>query len=277
MFQCGMVNSSATPLLPDSSLPVFGADALTPNRVPATAESGPRFSPLYQQIKNLITEGLKEGQWRPGESIPSEMELAQKFQVSQGTVRKAIDELAAEHILQRRQGKGTFVATHQESRVQFRFLRLRPNEGPAKAQESEVLDCRRLRAPVEVARVLGLKPGEAALQVTRCLSFGGVPTVADEIWLPGIAFRGLTLDRLRSYKGPLYAFFEAEFGTRMIRCEERVSAKAAPPEIAHILRIAAGTPLLAVERISFTYSGQACEFRRAWYLTDDHHYFSEFV
>jgi GntR family transcriptional regulator len=259
------------------TVPVVAGDALLTARVPAPSDAGPRFSPLYRQIKTLITQSLKEGQWRPGESIPSEMELAQKFQVSQGTVRKAIDELASEHILQRRQGKGTFVATHQESRVQFRFLRLRPNDGAPKEQESEVLDCRRLRAPGDVARVLGLKAGDAALQVTRRLSFGGVPTVADEIWLPGLAFRGLTLERLRSYKGPLYAFFEAEFGTRMIRCEERVSARAAPPEVAQILGVTAGTPLLAVERLSFTYSGQPCEFRRAWYLTSEHHYFSEFV
>ncbi len=273
-----MPSSHVLPVNQDTlTASAVAAQAQAAVRVHSALDSGPRFSPLYRQIKTLITESLKEGQWRPGESIPSETELAQKFQVSQGTVRKVIDELASEHILQRRQGKGTFVATHQESRVQFRFLRLRPNEGPPKAQESEVLDCRRLRAPVDVARALGLKAGDAALQVTRRLSFGGVPTVADEIWLPGVAFRGLTLERLRSYKGPLYAFFEAEFGTRMIRCEERVSAKSAPSEVAQILGISPNTPLLAVERLSFTYSGQPCEFRRAWYLTSEHHYFSEFV
>ena len=82
------------------------------------------FSPLYRQIKGLILQGLDRGEWKPGESIPSEMDLAARFQVSQGTVRKAIDELAAEHLLIRRQGKGTFVATHHEARVRYRFLRL---------------------------------------------------------------------------------------------------------------------------------------------------------
>src|SRR6478609_1583004 len=89
----------------------------------------PSFSPLYQQIKALILQNLKAGEWKPGEPIPSEMDLAARFRVSQGTVRKAIDELAAENLLVRRQGKGTFVATHAEEHVQFRFLRLAPDDG----------------------------------------------------------------------------------------------------------------------------------------------------
>jgi GntR family transcriptional regulator len=82
---------------------------------PATAaeppEGTPSFSPLYQQIKGLIVRSLQGGEWRPGEAIPSEIELAARYKVSQGTVRKAIDELSAENLLVRRQGKGTFVDT----------------------------------------------------------------------------------------------------------------------------------------------------------------------
>src|SRR5213080_4406395 len=89
----------------------------------------PAFSPLYQQIKTLITRSLEAGEWRPGEAIPSEMELAARFKVSQGTVRKAIDELASEHILMRRQGKGTYVASHNEPSYQYRFLRVTPDSG----------------------------------------------------------------------------------------------------------------------------------------------------
>src|SRR6476469_6912753 len=95
----------------------------------------PSFRPLYEQIKILLTQSLVAGEWKPGEAIPSEMELAARFKVSQGTVSKAIDELATENLLVRRQGKGTFVATHAEQKVQFRFLRLAPDDGePAGAQ-----------------------------------------------------------------------------------------------------------------------------------------------
>ena len=95
----------------------------------AMTSASPTFSPLYQQIKRLITGSLESGEWKPGEAIPSEVELAGRYGVSQGTVRKAIDELAGENLLVRRQGKGTFVATHSEPRFQFRILRLAPDEG----------------------------------------------------------------------------------------------------------------------------------------------------
>ena len=106
----------------------------------------PTFSPLYLQIKGLIMQSLESAEWRPGEAIPSEIELAARYKVSQGTVRKAIDELAAEKHLLRRQGKGTFVATHDEARAQFRFLRLMPDEGEQEWPVSRLLDCKRARA-----------------------------------------------------------------------------------------------------------------------------------
>src|SRR6478752_7847732 len=113
--------------------------------------ASPTFSPLYQQIKALITQSLQSGEWKPGELIPSEVELANRFKVSQGTVRKAIDELAAENLVVRRQGKGTFVATHHEERAQFRFLKLMPDAGVPHHPDNRILEVRRLRAPPEVA------------------------------------------------------------------------------------------------------------------------------
>src|SRR5438105_12845600 len=113
--------------------------------------STPSFRPLYEQIKILITQSLIAGEWRPGEAIPSEIDLAARFGVSQGTVRKAIDELSAENILVRKQGKGTFVATHSEERTQLRFLRLLSNSGEKEAPKSEVTECKRGRATLEVA------------------------------------------------------------------------------------------------------------------------------
>jgi GntR family transcriptional regulator len=110
------------------------------------SDDAPAFSPLYRQIKALMVRNLQAGEWRPGEAIPSETELAARFRVSQGTVRKAVDELASDNMLVRRQGKGTFVATHAEEKVQFRFLRLMPDQGDVEAMQRRFIDCRRLRA-----------------------------------------------------------------------------------------------------------------------------------
>jgi len=238
----------------------------------------PSFSPLYQQIKTLILRGLQDGEWRPGEAIPSEMELAARFKVSQGTVRKAIDELAAENLLVRKQGKGTFVATHAEQQVQYRFLKLMPDAGEAASEgpaERRILECRRQRAAGEVARALALRAGDGAIQVRRVLAYAGVPTILEDIWLPAAPFKGLTAERLAVYHGPMYALFETEFGVRMVRAEERIRAVAASAAQAEPLEVGVGAPLLSVERLAYTYDGTPMEWRRGLYRTDTHHYRNE--
>jgi GntR family transcriptional regulator len=242
----------------------------------AVAEPAPAFSPLYRQIKTLLMRSLQQGEWKPGELIPSEIELAARYKVSQGTVRKAIDELAAENLLLRRQGKGTFVATHHEEQVRYRFLRLLPDlPGGNDDMTREVLACRRLRCPAEVARQLALDPGAAVLYILRRLRFSGKAVVLDELWLPGALFKGLTAERLAAHRGPLYAFFEAEFGTRMVRAEEKLRAVAADAEQARLLEVAPGAPLLRVERLSFSYGDRPVEVRRGHYVTDTHYYRNE--
>ena len=260
-----------------ASTPFSSADNGT---APADAQSPatPAFSPLYQQIKALILQSLEAGEWKPGEAIPSEIDLAARFRVSQGTVRKAIDELAAENLVVRRQGKGTFVATHVEQHVQYRFLRLMPDngdldsEGPA---QRNVLECRRVRASAEIARALALRSGDPVIQVRRVLSFGGVPTILEDLWLPGTAFKGLSADQVAGYHGPTYAMFEVEFGVRMVRAEEKVRAVAADAQQALLLKVEKNAPLLSVERIAYTYNDVPMELRRGLYRTDTHHYRNE--
>jgi GntR family transcriptional regulator len=239
------------------------------------AGGAPAFSPLYQQIKALILRSLQAGEWKPGEAIPSEMELAARFRVSQGTVRKAIDELAAGNLVVRRQGKGTFVATHAEQQVQYRFLKLMPDSGEAGSEgpaERTILECKRARAPAEVARPLALRTGDAVIQVRRVLSFGGAPTILEDLWLPGNAFKGLNAEQLAGWRGPTYAMFEVEFGVRMVRAQEKIRALAADAAQAMLLKVERGSPLLSVERVSFTYNDVPMELRRGLYRTDSHHY-----
>jgi GntR family transcriptional regulator len=190
-------------------------------------------------------------------------------------VRKAIDELAAENLVVRRQGKGTFVATHHEERAHFRFLRLMPDEGVPHQADNRILEVKRIRAPAEVARLLELKSGDAVVYVKRLMVFDGAPTILEELWLPGQLFKGLTAERLMEYKGPMYGLFESEFGTRMIRATEKIKAVAADAGTAQLLNVAENTPLLVAERVSFTYGDKAVELRRGMYLTAHHHYLSE--
>jgi GntR family transcriptional regulator len=235
----------------------------------------PAFRPLYEQIKILLTQSLVAGEWKPGEAIPSEMELAARFRVSQGTVRKAIDELASEHILVRRQGKGTFVASHSEPAYQYRFLRVMPDSGEKLHPHNVLLEVRKAKASAEIARALAIKSGAPVHVIKRLLEFRARPLILDEIVLGASRFPGLTVPKLEEYKGSMYSFYEAAYGLRMIRAEERIRAVAAEEPAAGCLRVPPGTPLLCVDRIAFTYGDMPVEWRRGLCLTDGFSYFNE--
>ena len=258
-----------------SVFPSYSTLAASADAGVTASPATPAFSPLYQQIKVLMLQSLQSGEWKPSTAIPSEQELAARFKVSQGTVRKAIDELAAENLLVRRQGKGTFVATHVEQHVQYRFLKLFPDNGDPRSKgpaQREIIDCKRMRASADIARALGLHTGDAVLQVRRVLSFAGVPTILEDVWLPATPFKGLTAERLNDYDGPMYALFETEFGVCMVRAEEKIRAVLPDPDQCALLKIGPQTPLLSVERTAYTYNDTPMEMRRGLYLTDTHYY-----
>jgi GntR family transcriptional regulator len=239
------------------------------------SHSTPTFRPLYEQIKILITQSLVAGEWRPGEVIPSELELASRFKVSQGTVRKAIDELAAENILVRRQGKGTFVATHAEEHAQYHFLRIVETTGKKEIPVSEVLHCQRGKADAVVAERLELKRGAPVVTLRRVLRFSGEPVILDDIYLSAAIFKGLSESILNEYDGTLYNLYEMRYGTRIIRAEERIQAVMPDADAQQLLGVSATTPLLNIERIAYTYGDKPVEWRISRCETSKHCYLNE--
>lgn len=236
----------------------------------------PSFQPLYLQVKGMLEASLAAGEWRPAEAIPSELELADRFGVSQGTVRKAIEVLAADNLVVRRQGKGTFVATHTEEKTSmFRFLRIRRNDQLEVHPVSRLLEVRRTKASVEAARLLDLKPGDPVILLRRVLDYDGVPTVLDEITLPAVLFRGLTKARVDAYQGSMYSFFETQFGVRMLKAQEKLRAIGADAASAALLAVLPGAPLLSVDRITLTWGDRPVEWRRGLCTTSHHHYLNE--
>ncbi|MEO8535923.1 MAG: GntR family transcriptional regulator [Betaproteobacteria bacterium] len=244
-------------------------------RAQSPRQQSPTFQPLYVQTRTLLERALEAGEWAPGAAIPSETTLAARFGVSQGTMRKAIGALAADNLLVRRQGKGTFVATHTEERASnFRFLRIRRNDGRSEYPASRVLDLRRARVSAEPARLLALRAGDPVFVVRRILEYSGHPAVLDDITLPAVLFPGLTRARFAQYPGSMYGFFETAFGVRMLRAEERLHAVGADAASAGLLAVPPGTPLLAVDRVSFTYGDRPVELRRGLCTTRHEHYWN---
>ena len=237
--------------------------------------NSPSYKPLYDQIKVLLTQSLIGGEWRPGEMIPSEIDLAGRFKVSQGTVRKAIDSLAGENILIRRQGKGTFVATHNEEGIKLRFLRLTAANGQKEVLQNELLSCIKSKANNHMASMLDIKAGAALIEVKRLLTFSGRPLIYDHIVIPAAPFKGLNAIRVEANQGSMYSMYETEYGIRMIRAEERLTAVAANIDVAEALHLKLGAPLLSIARVSYTYGDKPMEWRLGLCLTDNHHYMSE--
>ena len=237
--------------------------------------NSPSYKPLYDQIKVLITQSLIGGEWRPSEMIPSEIELAGRYKVSQGTVRKAIDALATENILIRRQGKGTFVATHNAEGIKLRFLRLTSADGQKEVLKNELISCVKSKADTHIGQVLEIKAGASTIEIKRLLSFSGRPLIYDHIIVPAAPFKGLNGARVQESNGSMYSMYESEFGVRMIRAEERLRAVAATGEVATALGLKANEPLLSIERVSFTYGDKPMEWRLGLCVTDNHHYMNE--
>jgi GntR family transcriptional regulator len=233
------------------------------------------YQPLYEQIKRMLTQSLIDGEWKAGEMIPSEMDLAARFKVSQGTVRKAIDELVSENILMRRQGKGTFVHTHNEEGMKLRFLRLTGEDGQKALPRNELLSCTRGKANAKIAKKLNLKAGTAIIEIKRLLVFDDKPLILDHIIVPSAEFSGLGAKQIEQYKGSLYRMYEQEYDIRMVRAQEEIRALGADQEAAQALHIEVGTPLLGIERIAFTYGDRPLEWRFGLCLTDSYHYRNE--
>jgi GntR family transcriptional regulator len=239
----------------------------------ATRGSDPLgFRPLYRQVKDALVQRIAGGVWQAGQALPNEFEIAAELGVSQGTVRKALDEMTAENLLVRRQGRGTFVARHDDERVLRRFFRIVADSGERRLPKSRVLDVRLVRAAPEACQRLALDPGDKVVQIERLRFIDGIPCIAEGMVLPYKRFAGL---EKRELPGNLYAFYASEFGVTVARAAERLKAVAATERVARHLAVPGGTPLLSVDRLARAVDGAAVEWRVSLCRTDAHHYLSE--
>ncbi|MDP3547812.1 MAG: GntR family transcriptional regulator, partial [Phreatobacter sp.] len=201
------------------------------------------FLPLYRQVKERLVRRIAEGAWQTGQMIPSEFHIAGELGVSQGTVRKALDEMTAERLLVRRQGVGTFVASHDEDRILFQFFKLTRDDGRREFPDSVVLSVQEVPAPPDVADRLGLTACEPAVIIHRIRSLGGEAAVSERIAVPAGRFPGLS--RFDPVPNNLYGLYVERYGVTVARASESLKAIACPDADASHLGIAAGAPVLA--------------------------------
>ena len=226
-----------------------------------------RAVPRYRQLKQAIAGLLRDGKWKHGQAIPSEPQLAARFAVSIGTVRKAIDGLVDEGILVREQGRGTFVRSHTRDTMLEAFFNFVDARGVKELPQVELLSFRRGRCDPASAARLGIRPGSAVLRIRDVLRLRGVPTLLDDIRMPAALVPGLTAQQMSERHWTIYALLQSRYGLTVVRVEETLEAVRADAEAARHLQVAPGTPLLRIARTAFAYGGRAVDTRVRWVRT----------
>jgi GntR family transcriptional regulator len=228
--------------------------------------------PLYRVVKRSLLNAIESGTCPPGETLPSETEIAGAMGVSIGTLRRAVDELAAEHILVRRQGRGTFVATHSTDRFLFQFFHVERIDGLREAPLVDLVSFERLRAEDEPAEALQLRPGDPVIQIENRLRLQGSAVIYDRLTLPSGLFKGLTEKRFRERPGTIYQLYQSDFGISVLRAQERARATGADRNAVRVLSMTLGQPVMEVHRVALTFGDRPVEHRISIINTARHDY-----
>ncbi|UCF22150.1 MAG: GntR family transcriptional regulator [Ralstonia sp.] len=219
--------------------------------------------PRYQQLRDDLAAQIAQQHWRPGDAIPTEAELAKTYNVAVGTVRKAVDVLVAEGMLERFQGRGTFVRRASFASSLFRFFRFQSESGERRIPESRILKRDVLDAPSAPAAGLQIETGAPVIRLTRLRLLDSVPMLAEEIWLPHDRFADLATRDLGAFGDLLYPLYESHCGQIVASAEETLTAEAVNATYARLLRIQTGDPVMVIERIARGYDRVPLEWRRS--------------
>lgn len=233
----------------------------------------PSYRPLYQQIKEALLSRIVSGDWPPGTFIPSESALSQEYGVSVGTLRKAVDALASDHVVIRHQGKGTVVATHDSDRSLFQFFHLTRIDGTRSLPVSRVLLRERRTATADEAEVLGTKEGTVVVHIQRVRELDEMPALLEDLVVDAARFPALEKEP-QTLPNTLYQLYQQRFGQSVAKAEERLFAVAAGAQEEKHLGVALGSPLLEIRRIARGLQGEALEYRVSRCETQRHCYWN---
>jgi len=228
--------------------------------------------PLYQRLRDEMVEKITTGEWRPDQAIPTEAELTKTYGIAVGTVRKAVDVLVAEGLLERAQGRGTFVRRPSFDGSLFRFFRHLTSEGGRKVPEGRILARSLETPPDDVAAALGLSAKAKAIRLDRLRLIDGQVVLSEEIWLPKARFAALLDIDLADFDDLLYPFYEARCGQVIASARETLTVDSADEKTARTLGIAEGKPVVVIERLALGFDRKPLEWRRSHGAADTFRY-----
>ena len=219
------------------------------------------FRPLYKQVYDVLVGRLVENYWKPSEPLPSEHLLADELGVSQGTVRKALNQMVAENLLLRRQGKGTYVAEHSHESTLFRFFRFKQSGGESLIPETQLISVESRSANEREKQILDLDDSDSVAQMTRVRSLQGKPTIVENVIQPLNVFPGI--DQEPDIPNSLYKLYQENYGISIVEANEELKVITVDKEQAKHLLMREGDPALLVERSSISIGGRVVEWSQA--------------
>lgn len=252
----------------------FAPDRTMKTRPPMPLNNIGSGAPLYKEVRRRILDALARSEWQPGERLPNEADLAERFGVAVSTIRAGVGELTAAGVLVRRQGKGTFVARHDVERQQFRFSNIYDSEQKKVLTRRQITAMKKVRANREIRESLQLESAGTPYvhRVSAILRVADKPVAVMDLILPVARFPRLRQGDLEQNSENLYSVYQRVCGVTVVRMEERTHARTAPAALARKLRVRVGHPILCVERIAFTFNEVPVEIRRRFYEGTRHHY-----
>ena len=228
----------------------------------------------YKRVKYALTELLRQNKWQHSQAIPSEPLLAARFQVSVGTIRRAVNELVIENILIREQGRGTFVVSRTSDYMLNAFFRIESHQGKRELPSSKLLSFEKVKATNQIASTLKLKPREAIYRVRTLLSIKNKPALVDETYLPVRLFANLKESYFSDRDGTLYGLFQQVYGITVLNIHETIEAQSASEGVAQLLGMKAHSPILCVRRVAFAYKGLPIDMRTRYIHSEKYRYFN---
>jgi GntR family transcriptional regulator len=222
-------------------------------------------APLYAQIREQIFEALRSGRWSVNNPLPSETKLASEFSVSQGTIRKAIDDLVAQNILYRHQGRGTFIRRHDEQQSLFRFFNLTRVDGTKPAPESVNIHCKTRKGLKQECAALRVPTGDRLIEILRLRRLDNAPIILETILVSQQRFPNLNKQVLPN---TLYELYGDNYNVYITRAEEQIRATLPNALVCENLCVGISTPLIEIRRIAYDLHDQPVELRISKCVTE---------
>lgn len=229
-----------------------------PPRLTSPVDTEPGQS-RYGALAAAIRQRVIGGEWPAGTALPAETRLAAEHGVALGTLRRALQLLADQGLIERRHGKGTFVRGSLPGAPMMRFFRFGAGDG--EVPQSRILSRQAVPASAEVARRLGLGRGETVLRLHRLRALGGVPRLYEEIWLPLPMFSALQVLPLEAWDDLLYPFFAEHCQVAIARATDEIAFTELSAAQARVLALPPGHPGVTVTRQAHDLVGRCVELR----------------